>query len=155
MEIRIGKRPNEDTFPIWAWYQYKNKDSRRPDLRTTGFLPKGTKGVRIEFEKPENEILLSDFNLWHFPLNYWNIADNEEKDLEFEKLLEKHNVKFIEIEKYPLEAKKIIVNSWNKIFDMNYECEYVTEKINEKKIQATFWKLNKTEIKKVDFFTAK
>ena len=99
--------------------------------------------------------MLSDFNLWHFPLNNWNIADNEVKDLEFDKLLEKHNVKFIEKEKYPLEVQKIIENSWDKIFDMNYECEYVTEKKYDKKIQATFWKLSKTEIKKVDFFTAK
>ncbi len=99
--------------------------------------------------------MLSDFNLWHLPLNYWNIADNEKKDIEFDKLLEKNNVKFIETEKYPIEIKKIVKNSWNKIFDMDYECEYVTEKIYNKKIQATFWELNKTDIKRVDFFIAK
>jgi hypothetical protein len=155
MENRIGQRPNKNNYPIWAWYQYNNVKSKRPDLRTSGFLPKGTKGVRIEFEKPENKILLSDFNLWHFVLNYWHIADNERQEFEFDKLLQKSNIKFIDKEKYTPSLKKIVENSWKKIFDMNYEFEYVTEKFKEKKIQATFWNLKKTEIIKVDFFNAK
>lgn len=118
-------------------------------------MPKGTKGVRIEFEKPENEILLSDLNLWHFILNYWHIADSEKQELEFDKLLRKLDIKFIDKEKYTPSLKKNVEKSWNKIFDMNYECEYVTEKFKEKKIQATFWNLKKTEIIKVDFFNAK
>ena len=88
MENRIGKKPNKSIYPIWSWYQYKNSESKRPDLRTSSFLPKGTKGVRIEFKKSETEILLSDFNLWHFVLNYWHISDNKEQELEFDKLLE-------------------------------------------------------------------
>ena len=86
----------KNIYPIWFWHQYKNSKSKRPDLRESGLLSKGTKGVLIEFEKPETEILLSDFNLWHFVLNYWHIANNEEQELEFNKLLKTSNVEFID-----------------------------------------------------------
>ena len=154
MENRIGKRPNKSIYPIWSWYQYKNNESKRPDLRTSGLLSKGTKGVRIEFEKPKIEILLSDFNLWHFVLNYWHISDNKEQKLEFEKLLELSNVEFIDKKNYTLELKNILESSWNKIFDMNYYSSYTAEIFNRKKIQATFWTLKSSEIVKVDFFSA-
>lgn len=155
MESRIGKRPNKNVYPIWAWYQYKNKKVKRPDLRSSGFLPKGTKGVRIEFNKPENQILLSDFDLWHFPLNCWYIADNEKEDLEFHKLFEQYKVNFTDKEKYPFEFRKIVKNSWNKILDMNYHNKYVADKFIDKKIQATLWCIKSSEITKVDFFIAK
>ena len=154
MENRIGNRPNVNIYPIWAWYQYKNVKSKRPDLRTSGFLPKGTKGVRIEFEKPETEILLSDFNLWHFVLNYWHIADNKKQESEFDELIKTSSLKFTDKEKYTLKLKNILESSWNKIFDMNYDSVYTAEVFNRKKIQATFWTLKSTEIIKVDFFTA-
>jgi hypothetical protein len=155
MENNIGQRPNKSVYPIWAWYQSKNNKVKRPNLRSTGFLPKGTKGVRIEFDKPENQILLSDFALWHFPLNYWHIADNEKEDLEFHKLLKEYKVNFIDKEKYPFELRKVVENSWNKILDMHYHSGYVADKFIDKKIQATLWCIKSSEITKVDFFNAK
>ncbi|WP_304342657.1 DUF3841 domain-containing protein [Chryseobacterium koreense] len=79
MEARISNKPVKNMFPIWAWFQYNNAQNQRPDLRNVGFLPKGTKGVRIEFDKKDEAVLLSDFNLWAYVLNYWYIADNEKK----------------------------------------------------------------------------
>lgn len=155
MERRIGQRPNKNIYPIWAWYQYKNIQSRKPDLRTSGFLPKGVKGVRIEFEKPENQILLSDFDLWHFPLNYWYIADNETQERDFDTLIKNSKVQFMDRENYPSHLKLLIENSWNKALDMSYDSEYASEKFNNKRIQATFWNLKASEITKVDFFKAK
>jgi hypothetical protein len=155
MESRIGKRPNKSIYPIWSWYQYKNSESKRPDLRASGLLSKGTKGVRIEFEKPESKILLSDFNLWHYVLNYWHIVDNKKQELKFDELLKMLSLKFTDKGKYTPELKNILENSWNKIFDMNYYSSYTADVFNRKKIQATFWTLKSTEIVKVDFFNAK
>lgn len=70
MDERIGKRPFLDCYPVWAWYQYKDSKHRRPDLRGRDFLPKGTKGVRLEIQKSDKDVLLSDFTLWHFPFSY-------------------------------------------------------------------------------------
>jgi hypothetical protein len=44
MDKRIGKRPFSECYPVWAWYQYNGSNKRKPDLRSTGFLPKSTKG---------------------------------------------------------------------------------------------------------------
>jgi hypothetical protein len=155
MNLRIGSIPNKNSYPIWAWNQYHNSKQKRPDLRSTGFLPKGAKGVRIELEKPAKEVLLSDFNLWMHVLNYWHIADNEEEENGFDKLLELRGIKFVDKEKYTPDIRKIVEISWNKIFDMNYSPEYAAETFEKKHIQATFWSLSVNEIKKVDYFIAR
>lgn len=155
MDEKIGKRPFSECYPIWAWYQYNDKKRRKPDLRSRAFLPKGTKGVRIEICKNENEVLLSDFELWHHPLNYWKIDDNEEETEEFDRLLEKNNIEFINREDYTPEIKQIIEKSWDKILDMNYAPEYSAQPFEKKSIQATFWTLSVSEIVKVEEFTAR
>lgn len=48
-------------------------------------MPAGTQGVRLEVEIPDAQVLLSDFDLWHYPLNYWYLPDDEEDDWRFER----------------------------------------------------------------------
>jgi hypothetical protein len=155
MEQTISAKPNENATPIWAWYQYLGDKKKKPDLRGSCFLPTGTKGVRIEFHKNPNEVLLSDFDLWLHPLNYWCIHDNEKEDKDFDELLKRENVSFIDKEKYTPKLKKIVEKSWLKCLDLNYELEYTAKPKENKSIQATFWKLSIDEIVKVDFFTAR
>ena len=88
MEKRIGKSEIDNQYPIWAWYQHQDISKRRPDLRKSGHLPIGTAGVRIEFEKNYQQVLLSDFVLWHFPLSYKSIiAENKTEYHKFESKL--------------------------------------------------------------------
>lgn len=128
MEQKISPKPFGNNTPIWAWYQYRNEQKKKPDFRSRGFLAKGTKGVRIEFDKPENEVLLSDFDLWHYPLNYWCIHDNEIEDKDFDNLLKDEGVNFIDREKYTPILKSKVEKSWDKVFDMNYNQEYSASK---------------------------
>lgn len=155
MIAKIGHSPKENLYPIWAWYQYSNSIKKRPDLRTTGFLEKNTKGVRIEFVKPKNEVVLSDFDLWHHPLNYWYIADNEKEHKAYYKLLKSKNINHLKPETFPMNIRKMIEQSWENFFDMNYCPEYSAFPFTKKSIQATFWSLSINEIKKVDEFIAK
>lgn len=155
MEKRISPRPFADAVPVWAWYHYLNSKKKRPDLRCAGHLTKGEKGVRIEFIKPENQILLSDFDLWHLGLNYCYIAETEEKNDVFDELLKSHSVKFIDRGKYPPIAQKMVVDSWQKVLDMDYHSEYSASPFEKKSIQATFWSLSVDEIVKVDKFVAR
>ncbi len=63
MNSRIEYRNKEIQYPIWAWYQSVNKKRKKPDLRESGYLPKGNQGYRIEFIKNSKDVLLSDFEL--------------------------------------------------------------------------------------------
>lgn len=105
--------------------------------------------------KPKEKVLLSDFQLWHHPLNYWHIADNEEQSLNFDRLLKNGNVKWGDIGNYPQHIKSKIEKSWKRIFDMNYCSEYAADVFENKSIQATFWNLSLDEVVKVDEFTAR
>lgn len=118
-------------YPIWAWYKYNNK-RKQPDLRLSGHAPSGTKCVCLEIEIDDNNILLSDFDLWHFILLDSCIHETEEEHMWFDTLSEEQRI--IEKEK-----------SWNKIFNIN----------NSDFIQATFFELRLENIKKVKYFISK
>lgn len=122
--------------PIWAWAQYDSAKKKRPDLRCTGHLPKGDKGVLIEIEKSDSEILLSDFSLWHYVLNKWYLPESMEKD----------NEEATEIEK---------VDSWVRIFDLSFCPEDISEPHEHKRLQATFWSIHPAEVVSVTNFVAR
>lgn len=73
MSRRIGEPPLGVRYPVWAWFQYENERSRRPDLRRSAHGPSGTRAVLIEFDIAEDQVLLSDFDLWHYVLNEWYV----------------------------------------------------------------------------------
>ncbi|MFD2562645.1 DUF3841 domain-containing protein [Aquimarina rubra] len=151
MSNRIGKPEKTNQFPVWAWYQHFDSSKRKPDLRRSGYLPNGTVGYRIEIEKDQKDILLSDFVLWHWSLSYKDyIADSEIEANEYEK--RRGNDEF---EKLSKAEKNQIEKSWEKVFDMNFDLEYYTLPFQEKKIQATFWELQLEDVIKVDKFVAK
>ncbi len=155
MEKRIGKSEVQSQYPIWAWYQHRDSNKRRPDLRKSGHLPIGTNGIRIEFEKNINEVLLSDFVLWHYPLSYKSIiAESEIEHNKFELKLEKLQLSNTKIEEMPKEIQYEIINSWEKIFDIDFEDQYYTSKKNEKMIQACCWDIKESEIVNIDKFKA-
>ncbi len=156
MECRIEPRPENTSLPLWAWYQWDNAKRRKPDLRSSAHLPKGQRGVRIEFEQSDKEVLLSDFDLWHYVLNYWylprTVADGEA----FEAELSEHNLSFFEMKPLPVRAyHQRIEDSWDRIFDLDWAEEEISDPFSKKSIQATFWKLHFDQIRDVQFFTAR
>ncbi|MEO0877381.1 MAG: DUF3841 domain-containing protein, partial [Bacteroidota bacterium] len=93
MKTRLCRTYAHDEYPVWAWYQYNGSTRKRPDLRFSGHLPQGTNGYRIEIEKPYEEVLLSDFMLWHYPLSYKGyIGKNWKEERDFRKLEISHKV---------------------------------------------------------------
>lgn len=157
MEERIGPKPTTDAFPLWAWHTWESKNKRKPDLRSTAHFMKGTKGVRLEIEKDPNSILLSDFDLWHFPLSYYYYIGNSEADVNrFDDYLKSKGFSYSD-DYFDLspEIQDEIQKSWVKIFDLQLNDPFVTYKPEDKVIQSTFWSLTTEEVKKVDFFTAR
>lgn len=145
MKDKIGNPPDNIQYPVWAWHT-RNWKQKKPDLREAGHGTRGTKMVCLEIEIPDDEVVLSDFDAWHFVLNNWYIGDaltSEESDEE-DIWLENHSEE---------EQKRIIRESWEKIFDITpIQSDWLSR---GQYVQATFWKLSKENIKKVQFFKAR
>ena len=156
MRHRLAVRPSETALPLWAWYQWQGQNRRKPDLRASGHLMKGERAVRIEFEIDDRVVLLSDFELWHFVLNYWYLPVSEDDGEAFEKELAKHGLSFFHTK--PLPHRKYherIEKSWRRIFDLDWSSEGIASPRAEKSIQATLWKLRLDQVKNVQEFIAR
>lgn len=96
-------------FPVWSWYQPK------PDLRCKGFLPAGSRGVRIEFAKPREQVLLSDFGSWHCILDNHYLPLTEAEQQEWEMRLRERGRNGAVV---PPDLQEMITRSWERIFDL-------------------------------------
>ena len=76
MKKRIGSPPEGVTYPVWAWYKWR-ENRKKPDLRAERWQygQKGDKFYRLEIEIPDREVLLSDFDEWICVLNEGLLAD--------------------------------------------------------------------------------
>jgi hypothetical protein len=152
MEQRLGKKPSENGFPMWAWYQWKDDKHRRPDLRFGGHAPKGEKQILIELEVPAELILLSDFSTWHHVLGYYYLPLNEIDANQFEKELELVNLDYYKMNPLPGIYDDKMMKSWEMIFDLDYYDEYINYPKSEKMIQATMWEIKLEWVKSVKEF---
>lgn len=128
MEKRIGKAPDNVKYPVWAWYRLRGKESR-PDLRWIEFRGFPETMVLIEFEVPDNKVVLSDEEKWTAAqLNntawcdtdeeldwYYDSNDSWQKKEEFKK------------------------KSWYRIFDIK----------DSYCVQATLWELKMSDVTRV------
>ena len=86
MKLRIGEPPlPQITLPVWAWYQYNSRKSNKPSLSPKN-KELGCDEMMMEIEVPDKEVLLSDFSLWHFPLNECDMLS----DKRLKKKVEEH-----------------------------------------------------------------
>lgn len=110
MEERIGK-PAGVNYPVWAWHT-RDWKHKKPDLRESGYETKGMECVCIEIEIPDSQVVLSDFTAWHFVLNksYLN------QKCYSEEIFDRDQAWLDSLS--PQDRHKVIVNSWNNIFDI-------------------------------------
>lgn len=145
MTKRIGSH-RDSPPPIWAWYQYKG-DRPRPDLRCCCHLPRGTKGVRIEFQTNAKSVLLSDFQKWHAILNVTYLADTEE---------ESDRWSIVAKSLSPREKQSEIRKTWARVFDTDVakQDDYWTGPEGPQ-IQACLWELKSSDVAHVTHFIAR
>lgn len=79
-------------YPVWLWHVPK------PDLRSSGHLPRGARGIRIELEMPRARILLMDFQAWHCTLMGQFLELSAREDREWK--------------------RRAVRRSWERVFDL-------------------------------------
>lgn len=152
MRRRIGPSPAGVSSPLWAWYQYNSDSKRRPDLRRTGHLPRGETGFLIEFRGDDESVVLSDFDLWHFVLNYCylpaTVADGERFDSTL-------GSRCSWTDRAPHAIDQEIRGSWQRIFDLEWSDPELTCGPSERQIQATLWQLTAESVATIQKFVAR
>ena len=142
---------SQDLFWAWAWSGDLGK--KVIDLRTRkSHNLKGQMVLTLE----KDDILLSDFEFWHYVINYWPIALSSKEEKYWNQLSEIKNNFY---ENKPLENKKLddkIRQTWQNIFNIKEEKDYFTYDLSKsiKKYlesdklvtQATFWSIKESDI---------
>lgn len=142
MAKKIGPPPVGVRFPVWAWYMQKGKRSK-PDLRRErwNYGPGDENYTCIELDIPDEEVVLSDFDLWSLVLLNAFISDSDEDNAEIERCYE-----FLPSKK-KLEYKH---KNWEQIFEIKHvQNNWITR---GEWIQATFWQLKKESVRRVICF---
>lgn len=129
------KKPDNVSFPIWSWYKTYGKH-KKPDLRQFSMYDNNYSLIELSYN--ENEVLLSNFDLWHSVLNnsYCAITTTgEEESL------------YTESQKYFDEllfnsSQKQIEKSWESIFNID-------KKENNSFIQACTWFIKPENVVKI------
>lgn len=135
---RIGKPDNNKVeYPWWAYYKLDDvRDLTLEELKCT--VVPGKEYILLELEVPDEDVVLSDLDNWHFVLNNWWLDDSLSEE-EWDK-----NQEWLKSLEYS-ERERVKSESWDKIFDITpFENEW---RANGKSVQANFWVLKKEYIK--------
>jgi len=136
MTRKIGPAPMNVTVPIWAWYRW-GWQHKRPDFRYYHDYPDQ---VCLEVEVPEEQVLLSEFEVWNCILNDGFLGEAT-TDAEFDQEQAWFD---------GLPAKRQLVlkhNSWKKVFKIDPihgESDW-----QGKTVQGCFWELKTEQIRHV------
>ena len=123
-------KPEGVIFPVWAWYAYEG-EHKKPDMRKPMFS--GFKNSElIELEIPDEKVLLSDYDKWHYVLNdSW--YDDSRNIEEWESM-----TAWFDRQPYHKRAE-MKRESWKKIFNLTkIDTEWERSGFY---IQATFWEI--------------
>ena len=136
MKKRIGEPPTGVSYPIWAWHSLDYKPTK-VDLRRAEFNNYRGENYALTIEVPNEFVLLSDEESWHYILNNWYLSDAKN-----EAAFKKANAFF---DSLPLERQQDVkMKSWENIFDiMPFENEWSR---NGCYVQATFWELHLDQV---------
>lgn len=149
-------RPDGAEFPFWAWAWWEEGGKARPDGRSS--RPRGEEPLALlELEIPEGDFLLSDFDLWHFVLNYWPIALGAMDERELERSFRLGGSSPYRTKPLPPDLAPLVERRWPLALDLSplpgggwdlspniggWQRRWIGAKKGvPRKVQASFWEL--------------
>ncbi|MEE5988217.1 DUF3841 domain-containing protein [Ligilactobacillus equi] len=151
MDRRLINHPKGLDYPLWAWCKQNGKHAK-PDFRDpSNYYYDQT--VCLELEIPAEEVLLSDYDLWHFVLNniYLSPIICTPHYEEYYTLQEKcYDLQDNWFEALPREKQVAVKEkTWEYIFETPYSNDSHTY------IQACFWSFKTEQIVKAWHYSKK
>jgi hypothetical protein len=147
LSARVGPPPRGVQLPLWAWLV-------RPDLREGAQLARGSAGVVLEVELPDQQVLVSDFGRFHAVLNRHYLERSPADDARFQRLLARAGVR-----SWPFTPalRRQVEQSWERIFrfgarDADPRSYGPPEEATR---QAVFWQLRRDQVLSERRFTAR
>lgn len=139
MRQRLGRPTTREQMPIWLWCAWRGSSRPKPDLRASGHLPVGSRGIRIELQIDDARVLRSDFELWHYVLNGWYLPQSLQDEREFDAAPDRGRVK----------------PSWQRIFDLDWRDRRYVAARSQRAIQGVCWELRPDDVIEATTFDAR
>jgi hypothetical protein len=109
---------------LWTWYAAHGTRRKRPDLRSSGWLPTGTKAVLAQLAVPAAYVLAMQFGMWCLALSGIYIVSDEAESLADQKRARG-------------ELRQVdVIKSWHRMFDLTFGDEAEWGPIDARPIQA-------------------
>ena len=131
-----------DALPVWVWHTH-NPGHAEPDLwRLRPYSP----GVLLELEVDAARVLLSDFDLWHAPLN-GTFLGTEEEDTAFHQECERRGHGGTHTFWHDSELAAAALASWDHCLDLDwYAPDWYGEPRDRKRIQGVMWEIRPGDV---------
>lgn len=134
---------NSEEYPLWAWARCGGSiaPKKRKNINHTA-----QNLVKITFEKPDQDILLSDYMAYSFVLNGQIVPQNKKEYTNFLKQMEKQGISLEDL-KNSVRHQKTKINipvneiqkSWERIFNLKSTVH-----------QACVWNIKLSEVVKIE-----
>mgnify|MGYP003407024610 FL=1 len=131
-----GREPGMN--PWWCWIRMGADQIKPTDLQAD------EASVLLELSLDPKDVLLSDFDMWHVPLNYWLNAEGAEEE-SFENELKLAGLNIFEDKPLPEPFHTRVQASWRDVFCLDRVNGYTGE-LKDKSIQGVFWKMSPESI---------
>jgi hypothetical protein len=131
-----GRRP--DINPWWCWIRAGDGYVKPTNLNEDENF------VLLELSLAPEDVLISDFSMWHVPLNYWLNAE-EEEDEAFENELKAAGFNIYMDKPLPEPYHSRVQASWRDVFNLDVVNGFTNE-LATKAIQGVYWTLRPENI---------
>lgn len=159
MNKRIKNRCQDSVFPIWCW---RNELDDLYDIDYQEFFPKGTEVAKISLNVDSEDVLLSDYDGYHYVLNNSFLGETESA----ENIFNDKNIKIFEERFKSLNSKivvhsvmhkiraKAIKKSWDRCLDLDKLLWFHHGDKSKRHIQGTIWEIRKEQVEKIEILVS-
>lgn len=145
---------SSNKYPLWAWYKCGKYKCPTKNTMLGYFGAEQEKLVKIVFEKDDNEVLLTDYKLYHFLLTNSYLPssltdlNNFNKMKELKQVSDEDLLAYIRRDKFASYRTDKDFNEINEIVHKSYD---KVLKLTFDHIQACVWDIKLSEVKSVQF----